>query len=307
MIDELIEKGEYEKALDLLKNETSEIAGLQKIICYFSLKKHQEVIELAKILLKNETSNYYYDILSLYIAALVEIEENDTAIKLLEEELSMPYIPGEFENIFNDTYNRLVKKQKQANKNYSPYDLYNDDEIKNLLENNEKEEILLLCVNQLQKRNIRNFLPEIKKFLQNSAKPNFLKTIILESLNEQNIDDEINIINKDGMAISVIPTELTPLFELESLKKVNDIIEQKVRNDISLLEYCFNISTSYFASIYPLDLSNDEYDYVAASVYYYALTLSNVEKPIEEVANLFNVKKEFLSVYYDTICSVNEY
>ena len=48
-------------------------------------------------------------------------------------------------------------------------------------------------------------------------------------------------------------------------------------------------------------------DYVAASVYYYALTLSNVEKPIEEVANLFNVKKEFLSVYYDTICSVNEY
>ncbi|MDD3383273.1 MAG: hypothetical protein WC123_00140 [Bacilli bacterium] len=307
MIDKLIENEEYEKALDLLKNDTSEIAGLQKVICYFSLKKHEKVINLARVLLQNETSNYYYDILSLYIASLVEIEEDEAAIKLLEEELSMPYIPGEFENIFNDTYNRLIKKHKQANKNYSPYDLYNDDEIKSLLENNEKEEILLLCVNQLQKRNIRNFLLEIKSFLKNSEKPNFLKTIILESLNEQNIEEELDIINKDGMTISVIPTELTPLFERESLIEVNNIIEAKVENDISLLEYCFNISTSYFASIYPIDLSKDEYSYVAASVYYYALTLSNIEKPIEEVANLFDVKKEFLSVYYDTICNVNEY
>jgi len=307
LIDKLIENEEYEKALDLLKNDTSEIAGLQKVICYFSLKKHEKVINLARVLLQNETSNYYYDILSLYIASLVEIEEDEAAIKLLEEELSMPYIPGEFENIFNDTYNRLIKKHKQANKNYSPYDLYNDDEIKSLLENNEKEEILLLCVNQLQKRNIRNFLLEIKSFLKNSEKPNFLKTIILESLNEQNIEEELDIINKDGMTISVIPTELTPLFERESLIEVNNIIEAKVENDISLLEYCFNISTSYFASIYPIDLSKDEYSYVAASVYYYALTLSNIEKPIEEVANLFDVKKEFLSVYYDTICNVNEY
>ena len=39
----------------------------------------------------------YYDIIAIYVTILMELEEDDLAIKVLEEELEMPYIPYKYE------------------------------------------------------------------------------------------------------------------------------------------------------------------------------------------------------------------
>lgn len=49
--------------------------------------------------MRNAGNNTYYEVTALYLNALKELEEYEQAINILIEELSMPYIPQQYENL----------------------------------------------------------------------------------------------------------------------------------------------------------------------------------------------------------------
>ena len=92
MIDKLLENEKYEDALKLLIKPKTEKEYYQKIICLYSLNKLNEAKVECELALEM-AEKMYYDITALYVSILTSLDEDDLAIKVLEEELEMPYIP----------------------------------------------------------------------------------------------------------------------------------------------------------------------------------------------------------------------
>ena len=144
MIDQLIAAGRYEDALRLLKDSNDEVHMYQKILCLYSLKR----LNAARIeceILKEYAEKNYYDVIAIYVTILIEMNSIEEAKHVLEEELSMPYIPGKYENIFNETYDELLKKGHENARNINFFDTISDEDLAGqLLVSNEKEITLLL-------------------------------------------------------------------------------------------------------------------------------------------------------------------
>ena len=113
-------------------SKDKELEYYQKIVCLFSLKRLEEAKVECELALDLAEKNYY-DIVAIYVSILMELEEDDLAIKVLEEELEMPYIPYKYEVQFNASYDELLKRRMANNKVHSAFDLLSDDELKNAL------------------------------------------------------------------------------------------------------------------------------------------------------------------------------
>jgi len=304
MINKLIEQESFNEALKLLDGKTDDTSTYQKIVCLYGLKRFDDAYYLSKHALESVESNYY-DILCLHIAILLELEKDEEAYKILEEELQMPYIPSQYENYLNETYEMLYRKQMQGKKQYNVFDTYADHEIKDILVSERDKNLILIVLDQLSKRNIRLYLNELKHLLLLENYPNDLKAIILELLVEQGIMDEVKV-SSNGKIFEVDLSTLTPLMEQISIEEILKLIEEKIDNkDITIFNACQDLLIAYHASIYPLAIEEDEYSLVAAGVYYAALTNYGIDEDIEKVAVLFGVKSKFIEIYYENICKLS--
>lgn len=274
MIDQLIAAGRYEDALRLLKDSNDEVHMYQKILCLYSLKRLNEARIECEIL-KEYAEKNYYDVIAIYVTILIEMNSIEEAKHVLEEELSMPYIPGKYENIFNETYDELLKKGHENARNINFFDTISDEDLAGqLLVSNEKE-ITLLLLEQLEQRNIRRFIPALKEFLLDENKERIFKTIILESLYDQNVNMEFELKDK-GELIKVNPVNCTPVMELECAGKVFEIIDKEIGNkDISFSEYCEEVLMGYLGNIYPNSIEDSHISLVASAIIIYVASLMN--------------------------------
>lgn len=306
MIDKLIENERFEEALAKLDAKYDDESVYKKLICLYGLKRFEEAYSLSKASLNSVEKNYY-DVLCLHIAILLELEKDEEAYDLLEEELEMPYIPAQYENYLNETYEMLYRKRVQSQKQYNIFDTYQDQEIKQILIGERDKNLLLIILDQLQKRNIRMYLKELKHILTLNDYPNDLKAIILELLVEQGIMEEVKVIS-NNKEFDVDLSTLTPLMEQYSIEAILGIIEEKVdEKDVSIFNACQDLLIAYHASIYPESVEEDEYILIAAGIYYAALTNYGIDKDIEEICALFGVKSRFIEAYYENICKLSTF
>ena len=295
MIDILIEKGDYEAALRLIGNQKDEESLYKRVVCLQALDRKKEALEVAKEAIV-KSSKRYYDILSLEIALMVDLELDDEALKILEEELSMPYIPSEYEEIYTSTYEVLKKKKKAANHQASPYDQLTTDELKALLKADNKPEVIVQVINQLDSRNVRHFMFEVEDFLESEA-PNYLKTLLLEVLIDQNIDVNLKVKHNDLM-IEVNPKDLTRMMDQPGLNEVLNLQYRFNENkDVTLISYYNDLVIYYFADNYPLEINKDEYIYIAAACYYVAYSNLSPDYEVEELAKKYDLNSQVLNAY----------
>lgn len=56
----------------------------------------------------------YYDVVAIYVSILKDLEEFEEAINIIVEELSMPYIPYQYETVYNAAYDELLLAKQEA-------------------------------------------------------------------------------------------------------------------------------------------------------------------------------------------------
>lgn len=306
MIQKLIENELFDEALSKLEGKFDDTSIYQRIVCLYGLKRFDEAYSFSKSALSSVEKNYY-DVLCLHIAILLELDKDEEAYDLLEEELEMPYIPAQYENYLNETYEMLYRKKIQNQKQYNIFDTYKDDEIKDILIQERDRNLVLLVLDQLQKRNIRMYLKELKYLLTIEDYPNDLKAIILELFVEQGICEEVKVVSNSNL-YDVDLSTLTPLMEQISIEEILKIIEEKIDDkDITIFNACQDLLIAYHASIYPMGIEEDEYGVVAASIYYAALTNYGIDKDLEEICTLFDVKSQFVETYFENICKLSTF
>ncbi len=302
MIEQLIKEKNYEAALAELKNQSGELACFQRATCYLNLSENEKAIEeVDKIIQSSE--KYYYDLLSIKIAALVAIEEDDKAIEILEEELSMPYIPYKYDEYFNNTYTDLLKKRKRGGKDYSPYDMLKDEELMQLIDADKESEIVAMAIYQLQKRNVRLYLEVIKKFMKSKAN-NYLKTMLIEVLADQDINEDI-MVRHGELMLEVNPTIVTPFMEQEAIPGVLDLVHHyNVDNNLTINQDAYDLLLSYLGDCYPVEVDKDEYPYLAGAIYYNCLANYDDETDLHVIAGQLELNYQMVEAYYDALLQI---
>ena len=151
----------------------------------------------------NKDSSYYYDCIDIKLTCLIEKEKYIEALKILDEELSMPFIPRDYEDKFKEKYKFLNSKFNSNNKS-NPISELSDEEIGDLLLNIKDTQTLLTIIEVLEKRNIRNFISYIQKYLI-SENSEIIKSLLLLKLKDQKVDSSIKI-KKNELEIELIPS-----------------------------------------------------------------------------------------------------
>src|SRR5699024_7824022 len=150
----------------------------------------------------------------MYIMALKELAEYEEAIDLLIEDLSMPYITRQYETLFNTAYDEILLEKQEAryeveNKNQ----IFSIEEINQLLNKKDcNEDLLYMALDQLQQLNVRMIIPTIKTYLMDPNKHFFAKTLLMEIMIDQQVDEEMEV-EKFGQMYSINPSYMSMVLD----------------------------------------------------------------------------------------------
>lgn len=293
MIEELIQTGDYQQALSMLNDFSDENVRYLRLVCLVGLGEYHQAKEegfQAKIHAK-ET---YYDVVSMYVTALKELGEFEEAINLLIEELSMPYIPYQYEMLFNTAYDEVLLEKQEANYEVeSKNQIFSVEEIAQVLKNkNCNEDLLFMAIEQLQQLNIRMIMPTIKEYLLDSRTQFFAKTLLIEILIDQQVDEDIEV-EKFGQYYNINPSLMTLVLHKEEYEGIAKYLENSLEDDNpSLLEQCLEYLEFMLYAIYPKDIYEDEWNIKAAAIHYYVATLQSIDINLDELEILYYCDKQ---------------
>ena len=300
MIDKLLENEKYEEALKLLVRPKTEKEYYQKIICLFSLNKLNEAKVECELAL-DMAEKMYYDITALYVSILTSLDEDELAIKVLEEELEMPYIPYKYEVQFNASYDELLKKRMANNKVHSPFDLLSDEELLNALLSTKDNNDFIILLSQLETRNIRRFMNVLEEFLVSKEIKQNAKTIILELLKSQDVNKVVKVRNKENI-IDVDLKEMKNVLDQEEINLILTKIDEIENNDDpNYLLYAQDVLFSYSGYIYPELLNNKNMNDVSCAISLYVDSLFNNEEDFENKVNIYSASLNEVNKIFDEI------
>lgn len=230
----------------------------------------------------------FYDELKKQILDLITNNKFQEAYDLVNEELKVPYIPPDFEPFLRKTQKEL---QISLNKNGTNSQKVMNAEILFEKLNSVKLSEQVWAIMNLENLNLRPYLPNIEKYLLRIDAPGDFKTMLLITLYNQQIPNEIKIW-KNYQTFTVIPSEL----------KVDDLMLflHQVKNNIEKYNWTKNMTYETLAnklafififSRFPKDFDFNEND-IVATTYKKALELLGEKITWTELENHFSFDKQ---------------
>lgn len=282
MINEYMENQEYQKALKLLTDLEDENVRLQRLICLVGLNEYNQALQEA-IIAKVKAEQSYYEVVGLYLTILKELEQYDEAIDMVIEELSMPYIPNNYEMMFNEVYDQLLLAKHESEFDYNNQTFNLEDIEAILMGRNTNSDVIYLAINQMQSLNIRRLLPYIHAFLKNEQAPSFAKSLIIEMLIEQVIDEEFLVV-KGYREEYINPSLMNPVLEQLSVDRIVAALSENMEDDNpSLFDQALQFLTVYLYEIFPETIEDDQVNNLAGAIHYYLATLQDIDISLEEI------------------------
>ena len=194
--------------------------------------------------------NYYKEI----IEEIKKIKETDLeqAVLLLKKELSMPYIPSEY----NDQMNKLF--QEYTVKFDDKKITMTRDELLNILNSeNSSPGKQSLALTQISQFNWVGFEDTIQNILVSTKIANNAKTVFLESLIAQKLDYNFKI---DQLIMN--PSKMKSIFDSEYCIKNIMGIESKDLKDLVVKRIAMESFLIYISTIFPYNIDMKYFDHV---------------------------------------------
>lgn len=291
MIDEYIEGQRYNEALSLLEGKDDEQSQYHRLVCLYGLKDYMGAKKIVQQV-KDGAKETYYDVVAMQIAILTELQEYDEAIEILVEELSMPYIPNNYEQMFNHAYDEVLLA-KQEERDFSKSSVFNNEDLENiLLRDDVNVDVVYMAIEQLQETNIRMFLPMIRAYLKKTNQPDLAKSLLLELLIDQGVDEDLVIV-KNEIEYPINPSMECNILQQEVAIYLEENLMHRVEVDNpSLSQLCREFATYYLYTIYPRYIDESDYPIIAASIYYHLATLQYIDVVLEDLANEYQIESQ---------------
>lgn len=186
--------------------------------------------------------NFYEEIIEK-INNLIKNNQIEEALRIIQDELSMPYVPKQYEQVFKKLLIELESKRTTKTRKY-----YSRDEIIDIFANYEqyKEDFLLEISTYFEEQNWKGYEKIINKIFQLPNLNKNIKIIIYNALTIQEINYDF-IIN----GVKVNPSKNKTIFETNfAIKNMVDLEEYNFKNP-SLYDLCKEIFFIYLIEEFP--------------------------------------------------------
>lgn len=289
MIEDLIELGKYKEALQYLTDQDDENVRYQRLVCLYALKEYDQAYREG-IKAKALAEQTYYDVVAIYVSVLKELEKYEEAINIIVEELSMPYIPYQYETMFNAAYDDLLLAKQNAYYEGSIQHVFNEEDIVSILSRDDyNEELLYMALEQLESMNVRRILPAVKAFISNNDKPDFAKSLLIEVMIDQEIDEEMSVV-KNGISYDINPLYEPMVLTQEARGVIDQLLADVIENDNpSLYQLCQQFLDFYLYTIYPRYIDDMDFRAIAAAIHYHLASLQYIDIEMEDIELDYNV------------------
>ena len=292
MIEEFIQIGEYAQALSMLNDMNDENTRYLRLVCLVGLGEFQQA-KAEGAWAKANAKETYYDVVSMYVTTLKELGDFDEAIEILIEELSMPYIPYQYEMLFNTAYDQVLLDKQEAHYDIeSKNQIFSIEEIDQILKKKEcNEDLLYMAIDQLQQLNIRMLITTIKEYLISPYRHFFAKTLLIEIMIDQQVDEDLEV-EKFGHIYSINPSYMPLVLEQPQYAGITHYLENIIESENpALLEQCIDFLEYILYAFYPREIYDDEYNVWAGAIHYYVATLQSIDVDLEELEIVYNCDK----------------
>lgn len=306
MIEEYIESKQYKEALSLLGDMDDENIRYLRLVCLYGLQDYKQA-KLEGYEAKSRAKETYYDVVAIYVTILTEVEEYEEAIDILIEELSMPYIPYQYETMFNAAYDEVLLAKREANEGMEIHNrAFSIEDIENvLLKDNPNEDIIYMAIEQMQEMNVRRLIPTIRQFLVHDSKPAFAKSLLFELMIEQEIDEEMEM-KKDGETYYLNPSYASMVLQQEGAIAIIDLLSNGLEDDNpSLYLLCEQFLSFYLYSVYPMYIEETDYEALAGAIHYHLATLQYLDIELEEIEILYHCDQEEVLRWVQTFTNIH--
>jgi len=263
------------------------------ILSYYELGLLDQAKQIAKEMLKEDQGDYI-QVLDLYIMILVQLHEYEEIVTTIEVLLEEHQIPA---NKIEHFSKMLIFSRKMADSS-SPVDKddYSEEEPldadTNLMEVEDPQEQMLLIA-KMSTQNIRAYIEEVELYLRDEEKNPFLKTMLINILQEQEYEKEV-VIQKFDRTIVIKPTALKDMKEQEQYQKITSILIDYVEsNDPILFENIKMLIDRQIFLLYPFTL-DDYREETWAAAYHAVVNQYFGQEDGEEILVLYGVKEDDL-------------
>ena len=230
--------------------------------------------------------NNYYDECITNIKKLMNDGELDEAKKLLEEELSMPYIPSFAESRFLE-----LKRELHAMNSKEINSMMSASQIEDALLSQDSA-VQLRAIKALQDYSCRSFIEVIQRFFDTVPDAK-LQALMIDILIEQQIRDEFEI-TYEGMQMSFIPLYQERPHETDGFVSAQKILHCWFENDNpALLQMCEQLLIQECFLMLPLSYEEEEGLSLAVSIAEYVSNSLDEGASFEKIASQLdkNVKR----------------
>lgn len=193
----------------------------------------------------------YYEKQILLIEEKIMNESWDEAIQLIQEELSMPYIPKNF----LDKIKRLETEVKAHFKFNEKINIIQDeDELRSLIQQDEMAQIKAL--DQMSRLNLRQYDTLVQDTF-NLLKDRLFQNLFLRICIEQQLTNEYSF-NTDGIDYTVIPASLCLPEDSEGVEIAEELLSDWLDKNPSLLNLCLEKLQYEALMALPISYTEDE-------------------------------------------------
>ena len=251
-------------------------------------------------------SNKFYDVMILYLQSLIASNNKEKALKLVKEELAMPYIPGDYEEKFKQIYHELSYKERES-RDFT----LSIEKIKEILETYddsvyEDKLSIIRAIIEMSKLNIREFIDSIAVFFKRNLR-NIYKVMVIDALRSQGVNWEFDFVN-GSESTSINPVTSENVLESSVYGKIKGLLEENIgKQDPNLLSLSCENLMLYLSEIYPRTIKEKEYDFIACCIHIYSARMYGLEVNEEQLALIYKIdktNKDKIFMKLETACSI---
>jgi len=233
--------------------------------------------------------NNYYNELIEKIDFLIKEEKHEEALVLINDELSMPYVPLKTEKKLKQLLS-LVKSSVVTESNKISFDKIYELLLSPKIHEMDKIEI----VNLLDEVNLRNYIDEIKELLiKGSGEISLsIKARLINKLKTQGVEETVKV-NKDKNVVEINLTDYTTMEENKEFAKDSMLIDKLLMKHPVLSQTAFML----LEEIYLNNLLNKDFKDYAYAVCVLSSKLHQQDEIVSEILDdLSNEDIELISV-----------
>ncbi|WP_026389736.1 DUF3196 family protein [[Acholeplasma] multilocale] len=199
----------------------------------------------------------YYEELILEIKELLEQKNYEESLRLINAELTMPYIPADTEIQLLEFKQQIINIQMETVRNSGAKN-FSVEQIKEMLNNKNDAVEQTIAINNIANINARLILEDIKNYLLEEDNSFENKTFLILALSEQKLDEVLTINKYEEITIN--PIDIDVVEYQNKLDKVANLIDSTLgQENPSLAQISNTILFTYFLMKFPkIDLEDDK-------------------------------------------------